>query len=55
MEMSNAKTLRCQKYGKPLGYVTVLAKGLTSLPQLLPDVKLIAICIEFFKKKKEST
>ena len=35
--MNNTKPLRCQKYGKPLGYVTVLAKGLTSLPQPLQD------------------
>jgi hypothetical protein len=51
-EMSDAKPVRCQKCGKPLGYVTVLAKGLTSLPQPLQDVKLVAICMECFQKKK---
>ena len=50
--MSNAKPLRCQKCGKPLGYVTVLAKGTTSLPQTLQNVKLVAICMECFQKKK---
>jgi hypothetical protein len=50
--MSNARPLRCQKCGKPLGYVTVLAKGITSLPQPLQDVKLVAICMECFQKKK---
>jgi hypothetical protein len=50
--MSNAKPLRCQKCGKPLGYVTVLAKGITSLVQPLQDVKLVAICMECFQKRK---
>lgn len=50
--MSNANPLRCQKCGKPLGYVTVLAKGITSLVQPLQDVKLVAICMECFQKKK---
>jgi hypothetical protein len=52
MEMTDAKPLRCQRCGKPLGYVTVLAKGVTLLPQALQDVKLIAICIECSKKKE---
>jgi hypothetical protein len=50
--MSNVKPLRCQKCGKPIGYVTVLAKGITPLFQPLQDVKLIAICMECFEKKK---
>ena len=29
--MSEPKPVRCQKCGKPLGYVTVLAKGLLGL------------------------
>lgn len=53
--MNNTKPLRCQKYGKPLGYLTVLAKGLTSLAQPLQDVKLITICMDCFQKKKWST
>ena len=50
--MNNTGPLRCQKCGKPLGYVTVLAKGLTSLPQPLQDVKLFAVCMECFEKRK---
>ena len=52
MEMSDAKPVRCQKCGKPLGYVTVLAKGVTSLQQPLQNMKLIAICMECVQKKK---
>jgi hypothetical protein len=51
-KMSDAGPVRCQKCGKALGYVTVLATGLTSLPQPLQDVKLIAICMECFEKRK---
>jgi len=50
--MSNTRPLRYQKWGKPLGYVTVLAQGITSLPQPLQNVKLVAICMEGFQKKK---
>lgn len=43
-EMSGTRPVKCQKCGKPLGYVTVLAKGLT-LSQPLQDAKIIAICM----------
>jgi hypothetical protein len=49
--MDNPKPIRCQKCGKLLGYVTVLAKGITSLPQSLRDVKLVAVCLECFEKR----
>lgn len=49
--MNDAKPVRCRKCGKPLGYVTVVAKGVTSLPLPLRDVKLIAVCIDCFQKK----
>ncbi len=49
--MSDAKPLRCQKCGKPVGYVTVLVKGLLSLQQPLENVKIVAICMECFQKK----
>jgi len=50
--MSDAKPVRCQECGKPLGYVTVFAKGLLVLQQPLQNVKLVAICMECFQKKK---
>jgi hypothetical protein len=50
--MTDAKPLRCQRCGKPLGYVTVLAKGVTPLLQAVRDVKLVAICMECSKKKE---
>jgi hypothetical protein len=51
-KMGDAKPVRCQKCGKPLGYVTVLAKGLLSLQQPLQNVKVVAVCMDCFQKKK---
>ena len=51
-KMSDARPVRCQKCGKPLGYVTILAKGLTSFQQPIQKVKIVAICMECFEKKK---
>jgi hypothetical protein len=51
IEMNSAQPLRCQKCGKPLGYVTVLAKGITSLPQSLQDVKLVLFAWNVFRKR----
>ena len=48
--MSEAKPIRCQKCGKPLGFVTVLSKGLLGLQQPLQNVKLVAICMDCFQK-----
>ncbi|MDH5391196.1 MAG: hypothetical protein OEZ18_06625 [Candidatus Bathyarchaeota archaeon] len=50
--MSDAKLTRCQKCGKPVGYVTVLAKGLTSFQQPIQNVKIVAICMECSQKKR---
>ena len=50
--MNNAKPVRCQKCGKPLGYVTVFAKGLLHFHQPVQNVKVVAICMECFKKQK---
>jgi hypothetical protein len=51
-EMSHAKPVRCQKCGKPLGYVTVVTKGITSLSQTLQNLKIIAICMECAHREK---
>jgi RNase P subunit RPR2 len=50
MKMKDAKPVRCQKCGKPLGYVTVLAEGLR-FQQPIQNVKVVAICMECFQKK----
>ncbi|MDH5375863.1 MAG: hypothetical protein OEW95_08635 [Candidatus Bathyarchaeota archaeon] len=50
--MSDAKPLRCRKCGRALGYVTVLATSLLGLQQPVKNVKLVAICMECFRKKK---
>ena len=49
--MSNANPVRCQKCGKPLGFITVLTKGLLGFQQPLQKVKLVGICMECFQKK----
>ena len=51
-KMNDAKPVRCQKCGKPLGYVTVFAKGLLSLRQPVQNVKIVAVCMECFQKQK---
>jgi hypothetical protein len=50
--MVDARPVRCQKCGKPVGYVTVLAKGLTAFSQRLENVKIIVICMECSHKQK---
>jgi len=50
-KMSEAKPVRCQKCGKPIGYVTVLSKGLMSMQQPLQNVKIIAVCMDCARKK----
>jgi DNA-directed RNA polymerase subunit N (RpoN/RPB10) len=49
---SNAEPVRCQKCGKPIGYVTVLSSGLTSFQQPIKNVKIMSICMECAQKKK---
>jgi RNase P subunit RPR2 len=49
-KMKDAKPVRCQKCGTPLGYVTVLAEGLR-FQQPLQNVKVVAICMDCFQKQ----
>jgi len=51
-KISDADPTRCQKCGKPIGYMTVLARGLTSFQQPIQNVKIVAICMECAQKKK---
>jgi hypothetical protein len=48
--MSDSKPVRCQKCGKPIGYVTVLVKGLRGLQQPMDGCKILAICMDCSKK-----
>jgi hypothetical protein len=50
--ISTTEPVRCQKCGKPIGYITVLAKGLTSFQQPIQNVKIVAICMDCAQKKK---
>ncbi len=49
--MTDNALVRCQKCGKPMGYVTVLSKGLTGLQQPLPNTKIVAICMDCAAKR----
>lgn len=49
--MSDAHPVRCQKCGKPVGYVTVLSKGLMGLQHRLEGIKIVAVCMECAQKK----
>jgi ribosomal protein S14 len=44
--MSNAKPLRCQKCGNPLGYVTVSAKSFLATKPAVDNLKLVVRCPE---------
>jgi hypothetical protein len=50
--MSQDKPVRCQKCGKPIGYVTVLAKGFMGLQQPMQNVKVVAICMDCYQKQR---
>ena len=50
--MARDKPVRCQKCGKPVGYVTVLAKGLLGMQQPLENVKVVAVCMDCAQQKK---
>jgi hypothetical protein len=51
-KMSDAKPVKCQKCGKSIGYVTVVARGISPFQQPVPDVKIVAICMECSRKKE---
>jgi hypothetical protein len=44
--MSEAKPVKCQKCGKPVGYVSVVTNGLLNFRQPVKNVKVVAICME---------
>ncbi|MCL5949428.1 MAG: hypothetical protein M1490_03005 [Candidatus Bathyarchaeota archaeon] len=44
--MSESKPLRCQKCGKPIGYVTVTAKSFLVAKPAVDNVKLVATCMD---------
>jgi hypothetical protein len=50
--MSDAKPVKCQKCGNPIGYVTVVARGISPFQQPVPNVKIVALCMECFRKKE---
>jgi hypothetical protein len=51
-KMTDAQPVRCQKCGKPVGFITVLAKGLTRFQQPIQNFKIVAISMECYAKAK---
>ncbi len=51
--MTEARLVKCQKCGKPLGSVAVLAKGLAQFQQQVQNIKIVAICIECYQDAKK--
>jgi|WetSurMetagenome_2_1015567.scaffolds.fasta_scaffold30247_1 hypothetical protein len=49
-DMTNSEPVRCQKCGKPVGFITILSKGLTGFQQPLENAKIVAICMDCYKK-----
>ena len=41
--MSKSEPVKCQKCGKPVGYITVLAKSLLGIQQSVENVKVVAV------------
>lgn len=50
--MKDANPVQCQKCGKPIGYVTVLSKGLTGFRQPMLNVKIVALCMDCVEKRQ---
>jgi hypothetical protein len=49
---SEKNHVKCQKCGKPIGYVTVVARGISPFQQPVPNVKIVALCMEGSVKKE---
>ena len=48
--MKGFNPVRCQKCGKPVGYITVLGKGLMGVQQPINNVKVVAVCMACSQK-----
>jgi hypothetical protein len=49
--MGDGQPVRCQKCGKPVGYISVLAKGLLGVQQRVENVKIVAVCMDCYRKQ----
>ena len=50
--MSDAKPVKCQKCGNPIGYVTVAARGISPFQQPVPNVKIVAVNSALITRKQ---
>jgi hypothetical protein len=50
--MRESQPVRCQKCRKPVGYITLLTKGLMGIQQPIHNIKIVAICLECSQKAK---
>jgi len=44
--MKGSSPVRCQKCGRPVGYITVLTRGLMGMQQPIDNVKIVAVCMD---------
>ena len=44
--MRESQPVQCQKCRKPVGYVTLLTKGLMGVQKPIHNIKIVAICME---------
>ena len=49
-QMTDQQPVRCQKCGKPIGYITVQARTLLGT-QPIQDTKIVAVCVNCHQKK----
>jgi hypothetical protein len=50
--VSEAKPVKCQKCGKPIGYITVVPSGFLQTQRPIEGVKIVAICMNCRGQKK---
>lgn len=48
--MTGSNLVRCQKCGKPVGYISVLGRGLMGIQQPIDNVKVVAVCMDCSQK-----
>jgi hypothetical protein len=49
-KMMDSNPVRCQKCGKPIGYITILGKGLLGMQQQVHNYKIVGICMNCSQK-----
>jgi hypothetical protein len=50
--MSEAKPVKCQKCGKPVGYIKVVPSGFIQTQRPVEGVKILAVCMNCREQRK---